>query len=94
MARAGMIAPDDITDPYATRLNGGTGTNSVGGDGSHRFYGSEIDLGLRVRYEFKKAWFQAGLQAAVLLPGLGLADADGGGRGAVFATQLRTEIRY
>lgn len=88
------IAPDDITDPYATRLNGGTGTNSVGGDGSHRFYGSEIDLGLRVRYEFKKAWFQAGLQGAVLLPGLGLADGAGGGRGAVFATQLRTELRY
>ncbi len=88
------FAPVDIADPYTTRLNGGTGTNSVGGDGSNRFYGSEIDLGFRGRYEWKKAWFQAGLQVGLLLPGLGIADAEEKLGAPVMAAQLRTEIRY
>lgn len=88
------FAPVDIADPYTTRLNGGTGTNSIGGDGSNRFYGSELDFGVRGRYEFKKAWFQAGVQFGVLLPGLGMADAEENLGPPVMAAQLRTEIRY
>ena len=87
-------APVPIVDPYTSNLAGGVPTNSVGGDGGARYYGTELDLGVRARFDVRKLWLQIGLQGGLLLPGLGLADAaqdTGGPVGAVF---VRTEIRY
>ena len=88
------FAPADIADPYTTRLNGGVGANSLGGDGRNRYYGTELDLGVRGRYAYKKIWLQAGIQGGVLLPGSGLANAAGDAGPPVLGAQLRTEIRY
>lgn len=88
------VAPTPIIDPYTTRLNGGVPTNSSNGDGQNRFYGTELDLGIRGRIDIRNFWLMAGLQGGVLLPGKGLANRLGGADKAVGAIWLRTEIRY
>ncbi|MEM7158641.1 MAG: hypothetical protein AAF799_37720 [Myxococcota bacterium] len=87
-------APNPIVDPYAAQLNGGQPTTSLGGDGHRRYYGTELDLGLRGRFELDGLWLQAGLQGAVLFPGAGMANAQGEAGGPVGALWFRTEIRY
>jgi hypothetical protein len=87
-------APMPIVDPYATRLAGGTPTNSVLGDGNKRYYGTELDLGARVRYDVNNLWLQIGIQGGILLPGSGLANEAGENEAVVGAVWLRTEIRY
>lgn len=87
-------APVPIVDPFVTRLEGGTPTNSVSGDGEKRYYGTELDLGIRARFDIKKFWLQAGLQGGLLLPGRGLANDVGNTDGPVGAVWFRTEIRY
>lgn len=88
------FAPVPIIDPYTTRLNGGVPTNSTNGDGAKRFYGTELDLGIRGRVDIRNFWLMAGLQGGVLLPGPGLANAMGNTDKAVGAVWFRTEIRY
>jgi len=88
------VAPVPIVDPYTTRLNGGVPTNSAGGNGDRRYYGTELDLGIRGRIDLRNFWLMAGLQGGVLLPGKGLANAAGRTDKAVGAIWFRTEIRY
>jgi hypothetical protein len=89
------IAPEPIVDPFATRLNGGVPTNSVGGDGvNNRYYGTELDVGIRGRFDIKNFWLQAGLQGGLLLPGRGIANQVGNTDGPVGGIWFRTEIRY
>lgn len=88
------FAPVPIIDPYTTRLGGGTPTNSAGGDGAKRYYGTELDVGIRGRVDIRNFWLMAGLQGGVLLPGAGLANAMGNTDKAVGAVWFRTEIRY
>lgn len=88
-----MAATPDA-DPYTTRLSGGDPTNSVGGSGSNRYYGTELDLGMRGRVDIRKLWLQIGVQGGLLLPGKGLANAAGQTDGPTAAMWLRTEIRY
>ncbi|MBK8714443.1 MAG: hypothetical protein IPN32_06840 [Deltaproteobacteria bacterium] len=88
------VAPVPIIDPYTTRLNGGVPTNSSGGDGGKRYYGTELDVGIRGRVDIRKLWLMAGLQGGVLLPGLGLANAAGSPDKPSGAVWFRTEIRY
>ncbi len=88
------VAPVPIVDPYTTRLSGGTATNSSGGDGSKRYYGAELDVGVRGRWDIRNFWLMAGVQGGVLLPGQGLANAAGRHDKVVGAIWLRTEIRY
>jgi hypothetical protein len=88
------FAPVPIIDPYATRVAGGAPTNSSFGDGNKRFYGTEIDLGIRGRVDIRNFWLMAGLQGGVLLPGAGLANEAGNADKAVGAIWFRTEIRY
>ena len=88
-----MAATPDA-DPYTTRLNGGDPTNSVGGSGDRRYYGTELDLGMRGRIDIHNLWFQLGLQGGLLLPGKGLANAAGTTDGPTAALWVRTEIRY
>ena len=87
-------APVPVVDPYTTRLSGGVPTNSVGGDGGDRYYGTELDLGIRGRFDIKNLWLQAGVQGGLLLPGAGLANRAGNTDGPIGAVWLRTEIRY
>jgi hypothetical protein len=87
-------APVPIVDPYATRLNGGVPTNTVGGDGNRRYYGTELDIGLRARFDIRNLWLQAGVQGGLLMPGAGLANQAGQSDGPVGAIWFRTEIRY
>ncbi len=87
-------APTPVVDPYAAQLGGGVPTNSLGGDGQRRFYGTEFDLGVRGRFDLKGLWLQAGLQGGLLLPGPALADAAGNTGGPVGAVWFRTELRY
>lgn len=89
---AASAAPD--ADPYTTRLNGGDPTNSVGGSGSRRYYGTELDLGVRGRIEVRNLWFQLGLQGGLLLPGKGLANMASQTDGPTAAVWLRSEVRY
>lgn len=89
---AAAATPD--ADPYTTRLGGGDPTNSVGGSGSNRYYGTELDLGIRGRLEVENLWVQLGLQGGVLLPGKGLANQAGATDGPTAAIFLRSEIRY
>ncbi len=88
------MAASPYADPYTTRLNGGDPTNSVGGSGDKRYYGTELDLGIRGRIDVQRVWFQLGLQGGLLLPGAGLANAAGQTDGVVAAMWLRSEIRY
>ncbi|MEX1365541.1 MAG: hypothetical protein AB1Z98_20605, partial [Nannocystaceae bacterium] len=88
------VAPSPVVDPYAAQLNGGQPTNSRGGDGYRRFYGTELDLGLRGRFELAGLWLQAGLQGALLLPGPALANPAGDAGGPAGAIWFRTELRY
>jgi hypothetical protein len=88
------VAPVPIVDPYTTRLAGGVPTNSAGGDGDRRYYGTELDLGIRGRIDLRNFWLMAGLQGGVLLPGKGLANRGGNTDKAVGAIWFRTEIRY
>jgi hypothetical protein len=88
------VAPTAIIDPYTTRLAGGTPTNSSNGDGQRRYYGTELDFGIRGRVDLRNFWLMAGLQGGVLLPGAGLANQAGNADKAVGAIWLRTEIRY
>jgi hypothetical protein len=83
-----------IVDPYTTRLSGGVPTNHVGGDGGKRFYGTELDLGIRGRFDINNFWLQAGLQGGLLMPGAGLANAAGNTDRVVGAIWFRTELRY
>ena len=87
-------APVPIIDPYTTRLAGGVATNSVNGDGGKRFYGTELDLGIRGRFDLKNFWLQAGLQGGLLLPGAGLANSLGDTGGPIGAIWSRLELRY
>jgi hypothetical protein len=88
------VAPSPIIDPYTTRLAGGVATNSSNGDGNRRYYGTELDFGVRGRIDIRNFWLMAGLQGGVLLPGVGLANRAGSPDKAVGAIWLRTEIRY
>jgi len=83
-----------IVDPYTTQLAGGVPTNSVGGDGNERHYGTELDVGLRARVDIRKLWLMAGLQYGVLFPAKGLANAAGETDDPVHGLWFRTEIRY
>lgn len=87
-------APVPVVDPYAAQLNGGQPTTSLGGDGHKRFYGTELDLGIRGRVDLRGLWLQMGLQGGLLLPGPAMADAQGNTGGPVGAVWFRTEIRY
>ncbi|MFO0633584.1 MAG: hypothetical protein U0168_12100 [Nannocystaceae bacterium] len=88
------VAPVPIIDPYTTRLNGGVPTNSSGGDGGKRYYGTELDVGIRGRWDIRRLWLMAGLQGGVLLPGAGLANAAGNPDKPSGAVWFRTEIKY
>lgn len=87
-------APVPIVDPYATRINGGTPANTLLGDGANRFYGTELDIGIRGRFDIKNFWLQAGLQGGILMPGAGLANEVRKTDGTVAAVWFRTELRY
>ncbi len=83
-----------VVDVYTTKLNGGSPHNSVGGAASRRYLGTELDLGLRARYEIRQVWFQAGLQGAILFPGRAFARPLGERDRPSFAGWFRVEIRY
>ena len=63
-------------------------------DGNKRYYGTELDLGIRGRIDIRNFWLMAGLQGGLLLPGAGMANRAGGTDKAIGALWLRTEIRY
>ncbi len=88
------FAPAPVLDPYDTTIGGGTPKNYVGGDGNRRYYGTELDLGVRVRHSYENLWLMAGVQAGVLFPGPAFRNARGDDERAVWATFFRTEIRY
>ena len=88
------FAPVPVIDPYDTTLGGGAPKNYVGGDGNRRYYGTELDAGVRVRHSYRNLWLMAGVQAGVLFPGPAFRNARGDDLGTVWATFFRTEIRY
>ncbi|MBK6918474.1 MAG: hypothetical protein IPH07_13845 [Deltaproteobacteria bacterium] len=83
-----------LVDPYTTKLRGGSPHNSLGGDSSQRYLGTELDLGLRARYGIRGLWLQAGLQGGVLFPGRAFADANGRKDRPVYGGFFRAELRY
>lgn len=83
-----------LVDPFVARLEGGDIVNALGGRPDSRSLGTELDLGIRSRYELGGAWMQAGLQTAVFFPGPAFVHGDRGVDGAVFGLWLRGEVRY
>ncbi len=88
------FAPSAVVDPYATRLAGGVPTNSRGGDGDERYYGTELDIGLRGRIPLQQLWLQIGLQGGLLFPGRATANTLGNIDKPIGAMWLRTELRF
>ena len=88
------FAPAPVVDPYATTIAGGAPANALGRTGGDRYWGTELDLGVRVRHAYRNLWLQAGVQAGVLFPGTAFADPSGETDGPVWGTWFRTEIRY
>ena len=86
-------SPRDIVDPYASRISGAN-TNSNGGPGDEHFYGTEVDLGIRLRQNVAGLWSQLGIQGGVLFPGAGFADANGDADAAIWGISTRLELRY
>ena len=89
---AGSAVP--LVDAYTTRINGGSPHNSLGGDSSRRYLGTELDLGLRGRYGFKNMWLQAGLQGGIMFPGRAFEDSNGDRDKPIYGGWFRAEIRY
>lgn len=89
---AGSAVP--LVDAYTTRLNGGSPHNSLGGDSSRRYLGTELDLGLRGRYGFKNLWVQAGLQGGILFPGRAFENSAGARDKPIYGGWFRAELRY
>ncbi len=87
-------APASIVDPYTTKLGGGSPRNARGGTGDERYWGTELDFGVRVRHAYHRVWLQAGVQAGVLFPGPAFDDAVGDRDGTIWGTWFRSEIRY
>lgn len=80
--------------PDLTALRGGTPTGWLGGDGANRFYGTELDLGVRGRVSARGLWFQFGAQGGLLRPGPVFRDAQGNRDRVVGTLLVRSEIRY
>lgn len=83
-----------LVDPYTTQLGGGTARNALGGSTERQYLGTELDLGLRARYDFDNLWMQAGLQGGVLFVGPSLRDDTGAGDRPIWGGAFRLEIRY
>jgi hypothetical protein len=83
-----------IVDPVDTQLGGGAPINALGGLVERHYLGTELDLGVRGRYELRNVWLQAGLQGGVLFPGGAFVDPVGERDGAIFGGWFRAEIRY
>jgi hypothetical protein len=83
-----------VADPFATRLSGGDPTNPLGGQPDRRYLGTELDLGIRGRYELRDVWFQFGLQGGLLFPGVALIDASDAHDAPIWAGWARAELRY
>ncbi|MBC8069004.1 MAG: hypothetical protein IAG13_11780 [Deltaproteobacteria bacterium] len=83
-----------IVDVYTTKLQGGSPHNSLGGASSRRWMGTELDVGLRARYELENVWMQAGLQGGLLFPGGAFRDGRGDKDRPTFGGWFRAEIRY
>jgi hypothetical protein len=88
------FAPNELYDPYASSVGGGTNRNALGGPGSNRYLGTEVDLGIRARHEVEGLWFQAGVQGGALFPGGALSDENGEHDTAIWGVWLRTEVRF
>ena len=83
-----------LVDPVSTRLDGGTPTHALGGRSDRRYLGTELDFGLRARFEVRDLWVQAGVQAGVLFPGPAMRDASGRTDAPIWGTWFRAELRY
>ncbi|MBN1947132.1 MAG: hypothetical protein JW797_15760 [Bradymonadales bacterium] len=65
----------ELSDPANSRFAGEV-RNALDGDPG-RFYGTELDLGVRFRGLLESVMLEAGLEGGVLLPGSALVDATG-----------------
>lgn len=78
-----------LTDPFNTRINGGTPVNYLGGTPGS-FLGTELDLGVAVRFSPAKYLnVSAVLEGGVLLPGDAFKNAAGNVMGPVGMGRLR-----
>ncbi|MEM6992884.1 MAG: hypothetical protein AAF721_20380 [Myxococcota bacterium] len=83
-----------VVDPFVSRLEGGDVANALGGRPDSRQLGTELDLGIRSRYEMFGMWMQAGFQAAVYFPGPAFVRGDGDIDKPMFGGWFRAEVRY
>ena len=78
-----------LTDPFNTRINGGTPVNYLGGKPGN-YLGTELDLGLSVHGSpTSYLHISATLEGGVLLPGDAFKTASGANMGAVGVGRLR-----
>jgi hypothetical protein len=81
-----------LTDPFNTRLNGGTPVNYLGGRPGN-YLGTELDLGLTVHGAITSYLnVSATLEGGVLLPGDAFRTATGKDMGAVGVGRLRLAV--
>jgi len=67
-----------LTDPFNTRLQGGTSVNSLGGSPG-AFLGTELDVGVQARFKpVRELQVTATGEAGLFLPGSAFAEPGGG----------------
>ena len=80
------------TDPFNTRLAGGTPRNALNGDPGG-FWGVEVDVGIRYRAILDGSEVTLGIEGGGLFPGSALNDANGSRMGSVFGARAMMDYR-
>ncbi len=80
-------APARNLDPFNTDLAGGSPRNALGGDPGS-YWGTEVDLGLRYRFQVHHMELSAGAEGGVLFPGTALRQASGAFPPPVYGARL------
>ena len=81
------------TDPFNTNINGGAQRNALNADPG-RYYGTEVDLGVRAYHANSAFDLMGGLEGGVVFPGSAFARPDGNNMDPVYGARLHMRARF
>ncbi len=88
------LSTSSMTDPFASRLEGGTPRNALGGRPG-RYLGTELDVGLQARLRPVQGMTGAAtVEAGYLIPGAAFDDAGGNPMKPVAAARLKLSVGF